>query len=334
MTPLRRIALFGECMIELRGQAFGAMQQGFGGDTLNTAIYLARLGRDHDLQVSYATALGGDPFSDHMETVWRAEGIDTSLVRRIDDRLPGLYAIQVDAAGERHFSYWRDASAVRGYFEVPHTPLESAAGALAAFYLSGISLAILPPEGRERLLAIMAQVSANGGRVVFDNNFRPRLWASLAEARTCHDLAYDLSDIVLITLDDEMALRGETSADRALTDVLALKAPEVVVKRGVQPTLVRVAGTPPASVPVETVSRIVDTTAAGDSFAGAYLAMRLAEIAPVAAARAANRLAAVVIQHPGAILPVDAMPTLAALLATAATPTSELLKQSPKENEP
>lgn len=319
MTSLRRIALFGECMIELRGQTFGAMQQGFGGDTLNTAIYLARLCRDRDIQVSYATALGVDPFSDHMETAWRAEGIDTSLVRRIDDRLPGLYAIQVDAGGERHFSYWRDASAVRGYFEVPRTPLEDVAGELAALYLSGISLAILPPEGRKRLLATMARVRANGGKVAFDNNFRSRLWPSLAEARTFHDLAYDLSDIVLITLDDEMALRGETSADRALADVLALKAPEVVIKRGVQPTLVRVAGIPPASVPVEAVSRIVDTTAAGDSFAGAYLAMRLAEIAPVAAARAANRLAAVVIQHPGAIIPADVMPTSTALLADPAS---------------
>ena len=42
MASLRRIVLFGECMIELRGQVFGAMQQGFGGDTLNTAIYTLR----------------------------------------------------------------------------------------------------------------------------------------------------------------------------------------------------------------------------------------------------------------------------------------------------
>jgi 2-dehydro-3-deoxygluconokinase len=172
---------------------------------------------------------------------------------------------------------------------------------------------------RERLLAVMARVCAKGGKVAFDNNFRPRLWSSPAEARTFHDLAYGLSDIVLITLDDEMALRDETSADRTLADALALAAPEVVVKRGVEPTLVRIAGTPPASVPVETVSQIIDTTAAGDSFAGAYLAMRLTGIDPVAAARAANRLAAMVIQHPGAIVPADAMPTPTALLADPAS---------------
>lgn len=320
MTPRRRIALFGECMIELRGQVFGAMQQSFGGDTLNTAIYLARLCHNQDIQVSYATALGIDVFSDHMIAAWQAEGIDTSLVRLLSNHLPGLYAIQVDPSGERHFFYWRDTSTARSYFDAPNTPLEEVIDDLSAFYLSGISLAILPHQGRERLLATMARVRANGGMVAFDNNFRPRLWPNLIEARTLYDRAYALSDLVLITLDDEMTLRGETDTDRALAAVLTLGVPEVVVKRGTQPTLVRIAGTPPAAAPVESVPRVVDTTAAGDSFAGAYLAMRLTGVPPVVAARAANRMAGVVIQHPGAIIPADAMPTPAALLATEATP--------------
>jgi 2-dehydro-3-deoxygluconokinase len=307
-------------MIELRGQAFGTLQQGFGGDTLNTAVYLARLCRNEDILVSYATALGTDSFSDHMIAAWRSETIDTSLVRRLDDLLPGLYAIQVDPSGERQFFYWRDASAARSYFASPSTPLEeAAASALSAFYLSGISLAILPPEGRERLLAVQERVRANGGMVAFDNNFRPRLWPSIAEARAIYDRAYALSDVVLVTLDDEIALWGESSADQALERVLALEAPEVVVKQGAQPTLVKVAGSPLASVAVEPTPRIVDTTAAGDSFAGAYLAMRLIGMPPVTAARAANRLAAVVIQYPGAIIPANAMPTTQTLLATEGT---------------
>jgi len=320
MTSLRPVVLFGECMIELRGQVFGTMQQGFGGDTLNTAIYLARLCRDQDIQVSYATALGIDVFSDHMIAAWQAEGIDTSLVSLLSNHMPGLYAIQVDPSGERHFFYWRDTSTARSYFEAPSTPLEDMTSEVSLFYFSGISLAILPPEGRERLLATAGRVRANEGMVVFDNNFRPRLWPKIAEARAIYDRTYALSNMVLITLDDEMALRGETDADRALAEVLALGVPEVVVKRGVQPTLVRIAGTPPLAVPVEDVPRVVDTTAAGDSFAGAYLAMRLTGIPPAASARAANRMAGVVIQHPGAIIPAEAMPTRTALLSTEAIP--------------
>ncbi len=320
MASLRRVVLFGECMIELRGQVFGAMRQGFGGDTLNTAIYLARLCRDQDIQVSYATALGIDVFSDYMIAAWQAEGIDTSLVSLLGNHMPGLYAIQVDPSGERHFFYWRDTSTARSYFEAPSTPLEDMTSDLSVFYFSGISLAILPPEGRERLLAMAGRVRAEGGMVGFDNNFRPRLWPNLAEAQALYDRAYALSDLVLITLDDEMALRGETDADRMLAAVFALETPEVVVKRGIQPTLIRVAGTPVITVPVEPVLRVVDTTAAGDSFAGAYLAMRLTGVSPAAAARAANRMAGVVIQHPGAIIPAEAMPTRTALLTTEAIP--------------
>ena len=328
MAQCRRIALFGECMIELRGEPFGAMQQGFGGDTLNTAIYLARLSRDIDLQVSYATALGTDPFSAHMIAAWQGEGIDTAQVRRLPDRLPGLYAIQVDPMGERHFFYWRDASAARQYFDAGRTPLEEAADTLAVLYLSGISLAILPAADRERLLAVMARVRASGGRIVFDNNLRPRLWPSLTEARACYRQVYALCDIALITLDDEMTLREHGSTEQALADVSALGVAEVAIKRGVQPTLVSVAGSRWDTVPVEPVPRVVDTTAAGDSFAGAYLAMRMAGAEPVAAARAANRMSAVVIQYPGAIIPAEAMPTRSVLLADAAPSPAESIQSS------
>ncbi len=121
-----RVALFGECTIELHGVGPGLMQQGFGGDTLNMAVYLARCGQAHGIEVSYATALGLDSFSDDMVSAWSAEGIGCELVRRLPNRLPGLYAIQVDTQGERRFSYWRECSAARAYFDTPETPLEGA----------------------------------------------------------------------------------------------------------------------------------------------------------------------------------------------------------------
>ena len=99
MGATKRVALLGECMLELRGTAFGAMQQGFGGDTLNTAVYLARLGRLFKVSASYATALGDDPLSDGLAQRWSSEGVDTSLVRRLPGLMPGLYQITVDARG-------------------------------------------------------------------------------------------------------------------------------------------------------------------------------------------------------------------------------------------
>lgn len=302
-----RVVAFGECMLELQGQAFGAMRQSFGGDTLNTAVYLARCGAPQGLQVGYATAVGTDPLSEGLLERWQAEGLALGWVRRLPERMPGLYQITVDAQGERRFSYWREHSAARAYFDTPETPLERDAAQIDAFYLSGISLAILPEAGRERLFALVARLRARGARIVFDNNHRPRLWARADAAREAHARMLALTDIALLTLDDEMLLAGNRDPHDQLARSLALPCPEVVVKRGAEPSWVRLAGQAPVAVAAEPVPQVIDTTAAGDSFAGAYLAARLRGESPADAARAGHRLAAQVIQHRGALIPLSAM---------------------------
>src|SRR5690606_21743709 len=118
MSECRRVAAIGECMIELTeagggaggGGGEGTRRRGVGGDTLNTAVYMARLGAAAGIAVDYVSALGDDPFSDALVAAWEAEGIGTRLVARLPGRLPGLYAIRNEPNGERSFWYWRSAS--------------------------------------------------------------------------------------------------------------------------------------------------------------------------------------------------------------------------------
>jgi 2-dehydro-3-deoxygluconokinase len=292
-------------MLELQGQAFGTMTQTFGGDTLNTAVYLARCGARTGVRASYVTALGDDGFSDGLLQRWQAEGVGVQWVRRLPGRMPGLYLIEVDERGERRFSYWRDSAAARSLFDAPSTPLEDALDQVDLLYLSGISLAILPPPGRERLFAVMQRLRQQGARVAFDNNYRPRLWPDAAEARACFTRACSLADLAFITLDDEALLHGRADPAAAFD----LPCAEVVVKRGAASTLVRAGDGTVFELPVQPVTP-VDTTAAGDSFAGGYLALRLAGADARAAAAFGNRLAARVIQHRGALIPQAAMQDL------------------------
>lgn len=302
------IAALGECMLELQGQAFGQLRQNFGGDTLNTAVYLARCGGAR-LRVHYATALGDDSLSAGMLERWANEQVQTGLVQRLPGRLPGLYLIELDEGGERRFHYWRGQAAARSYFETASTALEEQADALDALYLSGISLAILPPSGRERVLALMARMRAAGKVVAFDNNYRPRLWESVADARYWYGRAFATASVALITADDHQALHGLPSLEAAVSAAQALPAEEVAIKRGALPTVVGGDGVW-QEVATEAVARVVDTTAAGDSFAAGYLSQRLRGAPATEAAAFGNRLAARVIQHPGALIPREAMQDL------------------------
>ncbi len=301
-----RVACLGECMMELVARPDGSLARGFGGDTLNTAVYLARLGVPTD----YVTALGEDTFSDEMLASWRDEGIGTDGVLRLAGRLPGLYMIQTDPTGERRFFYWRDAAPVRQLFALPDTPaVETRLLQAEAIYLSGITLSLFGDAGRERLFALLARARASGVRIVFDSNFRPRGWPDLGAARAVFARIFAASDIVLASVEDDKLLHGTEDADALLARLREAGVAESVVKLA-HPACHVVAGPEAAVIAAEPVSDVVDTTAAGDSFAAAYIAARRAGLGPSASARAGHRLAGAVVRHRGAIIPRSAMPVL------------------------
>src|SRR4051794_29468456 len=168
-----RIISVGEVMIELSSGPEGRYGLAFGGDTFNTAVYLARAG----IPIAYATALGDDPYSDGILALASAEGIGTDLMVRVPGRMPGLYLIETDAGGERRFFYWRDTSPARELFELPQWSAlaETMVGA-RMFYFSGVTLSLYSNVGLGRFLAAVEIARQSGVKVAFDGNFRPRGW--------------------------------------------------------------------------------------------------------------------------------------------------------------
>ena len=300
---MTRVAVVGECMVELRRSGDGAtLTQTFSGDTYNAAGYLKRSAPP--LDVVYISALGDDSISAAMRRAWAEEGIDGGWTPSIGGVLPGLYLIETDADGERRFHYWRSAAAARRLFEVPEgRRLIDRAPEIDLLYLSGISLAILPAEGRDRLLALAAAVRSAGGRVAFDSNHRPALWRDPREDRTWVERASRLATVALPSLDDEAALFGERDPAAIDRRLAGWGVDERVIKDGANGAWVGLGESAPVAVPAVAPAAVVDTTAAGDSFNGAYLAARLTGSPPIDAARAGATLAARVIAAPGAILP-------------------------------
>lgn len=315
-----KVALIGECMVELQDAANpAALSLKFGGDTLNTAVYLARLGAQSDLEVSveYVSALGDDALSARMLAFWQSECVGCSLVQRLPGRLPGVYYISLRPDGERVFSYWRNEAAARDCFDTPAA--ERLLVDLAQFdciYLSGISLAVLRQSGRSRLLERLEQLSDRCGgpcRVVFDGNYRPRLWgadeaAALAQAGPVYRRLLRSCGTLLLTLDELPAFGLEATADEDwLAKLEELGPGEIVIKDGGREALVWSEGTL-ERVPPGQVAAVVDTTAAGDSFAAAYVLGRELGYDAADAARRAHRLAGAVIAHYGAVIPASTMP--------------------------
>jgi len=290
----------GEVMVELARGDDGRYGLGFGGDTFNTAVYLARAG----IPTGYASVLGDDAFSDAIRALGAGEGIDMSTVLTAPGRMPGLYLITTDAAGERSFHYRRESAPARTLFE--REGWEAAAARLVAaraIYFSGITLSLYSNVGLGRFLATLEMAAARGVPRIFDGNFRPRGWdGDKGRARTVFAEALKRSSLALPTFEDEALLWGDASPEATVARLTTFGVEEVAVKLGANGCLVH-AGGRSALVPVAEAVTPVDTTGAGDSFNAAYLAARLGGAAPEAAALAGHRLAGTVIRHRGAILP-------------------------------
>jgi 2-dehydro-3-deoxygluconokinase len=299
-----RAVCVGEALVALTRGPQGGFALSCGGDTFNTAIYLARAGVD----VAFVTALGDDSYSDGVMALAAAEGVSTALVTRVAGRLPALSLVEEGPNGAHTIRYWREGAPAGDQFELADWVQVSEAIATAKLiYFSGITLSLYSNAGLGRFLAVLEVARQRGSKVAFDGNFRPRGWkGDLARTRTVFVEALKRVDIALPTFDDEAVLWGDPSPEATVARLQAFGIGEIVVKNGPNSALVAVAGAQ-EFVPVPEVVVPVDTTAAGDGFNAGYLAARLAGQEPAQAATAAHRLAGSVIRHPGALMPRSAV---------------------------
>ena len=307
-----KIVVVGEPMVEFAPNASSAFELGFGGDVYSVSVYLKRLlDQPTHPDVQLMTAIGSDAFSEKFIADLASHKVDTSLVYQHPQKNIGLYLIHTDNSGERSFSYWRSDSAAKQVMamaaeqpridDVPHT-----------VFVSGITLAIFSPEAREQLFAWLKELKGKGASIVFDPNYRPRLWESQEVAQAAMTQAFSLSDIALPGIEDLEDLYGLATPAAATEYLQSLGVKEIVIKNGPDGVDLNVEGES-SFVSITPIKDVVDTTAAGDSFNAGYLSSRMKGLSASESAQRASKVAGVVIQHAGAIVPekefFDALPS-------------------------
>ena len=303
---MKNIFLFGECMVELmtvsKTPSSNTMKQSFAGDVFNTAVYLKRTFTD--VNVHLVTAVGKDQFSLDMIQYFQHENIGSNFVFQSETKIPGLYSIQLDDQGERSFTYWRENSAARQVMQHidEETTRQLSTGDM--FFFSGISLAVLSPETRAEFWQLVDKLSAAGVQIVFDPNYRPRMWRTPQEAQEQFELALKKSDVALPGVDDFEQLFGMSTVEDVKNYCTPFGVKELIIKNGEQGILVVVDGQS-SEFAITPIEHVVDTTSAGDSFNGVYLGARTEGYSVNDAITLASKAAGFVIQHRGAIAPAD-----------------------------
>jgi 2-dehydro-3-deoxygluconokinase len=207
-----RVLAVGECMLELRHMTGTNLVLGFGGDTYNTAAYLARTAEalGVDVEVGYLCGLGDDTHSELMRQAWHQAGIlDRSVT--VSGKTPGLYAVRTDGEGERTFAYWRQGSAAAALL-AGTAWVDSLEGDL--IHLSGITLQLMTPESLDALVNRLHLLKTQGCRVSLDTNYRPSGWPSAQAAAMAITRIAGLADVVLATFEDEQAMFADPEPPR------------------------------------------------------------------------------------------------------------------------
>ena len=293
-TDTRRITALGEPLLELQPAEAGEIRLAFGGDVANSMACLARIFGKSRLEISLVTALGNSGYSAWLRSRLTRQGI--RLIEPPVEGEPGIYGLPTVSAPGAGFSYWRGQSAARQFLR--SSTFEQFTALLRRpqiLLVTGITLALCSAASFEHLCR-WVQRHEKECRIVFDCNFRRRLWESETAARARIGAFERLASLIATGAEDENGLWGAATPAEIVERLSHLSA-EYLIRGGPEGCWVgsgrdcRHVATEPANV--------VDTAGAGDAHLAGYLAARISGQARTDAAAYANRAAAVVVGQRG-----------------------------------
>ena len=296
-TQTTRVAALGEPLLELQPADDGGVRLAFGGDVANSMICLSRILGAGTKRISLVTALGDSSYS-----AWLRQRLTREGIHVIEPSIagePGIYGLPLDPTTRPGFSYWRAQSAAHALLQSADLDrFEELLGDAQLLLVTGITLALCSSASFEHLCRWVER-HRDGCRVVFDCNFRRRLWDSEEQARGRIGTFERLASVIATGGEDEKTLWGATDTAQIIARVSRLSA-EYLIRGGSEGCWVGL-GREYRHVPTEPVTVVGDTAGAGDSHLAGYMAARISGYDRVDAAAYANKAAAIIVSQRGSV---------------------------------
>ncbi|WP_368411656.1 sugar kinase [Aliiglaciecola sp. 3_MG-2023] len=295
------IVMIGECMMELSQYDHDKFYKSFAGDTYNSSVYMKRA-FEH-LDVNFMSCIGNDAVSTQLIDTLQLEGLANRFIEVDSKRIMGTYMVQTDDQGERSFLYWRSDSAAKQLMKNLSADAEQALEDSQLIFFSGITLAILDEQDRARLLHLLGRLRNKGVNIAFDPNYRPALWESPKVAKNRIGQGFQVANILLPGIED-FELFELRQREQIIKFLRTCGFDELVIKDGAN-SIFGYSNEALCEVQVTPNPEVIDSTSAGDAFAGVYLGARIAGLNIKSAIEHAAAVAKEVTNHRGAIMPQD-----------------------------
>ena len=265
---MSKLYSIGELLIDFQSVGTGSLKQtsqfikNAGGAPANVCVQAVKLGQS----AVYLTQVGDDGFGEFLIDALRDEGVDVSYIKRTAKYDTSLAFVSFKEGGEREFSFYRKAAA-----DLYFTPEDFENVAFTAEdYLEFGSVALKTQTAKDAHISLIERARKAGATVCFDPNLRFNLWEDAGELKDAVLRFAKYADVIKVGGDEIEFITGLTG-DEAAQSLFTGTLKALLVTDGGKGAKLYLADGKKLSCDGFKV-KAVDTTGAGDSFFGGFIA--------------------------------------------------------------
>ncbi len=274
---MSKLYSIGELLIDFQSVGTGSIKEtvqfikNAGGAPANVCVQAVKLGA----QAVYLTKVGDDGFGEFLIETLKNEGVGVSFISKSREYDTSLAFVSFREDGEREFSFYRRACADLHFRPEDFAGVNFERGDVLEYG----SVALKTGDARDTHISLIEKAEKSGALICFDPNLRFNLWESREELKETVNEFLKYADIIKVGLDELEFITGE-SGQSAVNKMFGGKLKLLLVTDGGNRTFLYCADGRSFSCKGYKV-KTVDTTGAGDSFFGAFIAQLLdAKITP------------------------------------------------------